>query len=303
MAASEKSKSSEYYSWNWSVQRQVGAGVVEVNYTGSRGAHLFFPFTSLSPLPLNVWYPGTPGVLTRDQLNASVPNPFYGVITDPLAVNMNRPTIQRFRLLRPMTQYDGASSGTAEPATANSYYHALQMKYEKRIAKGLTFLGHNTWSKMIDDASVASGNVTWLGGTTSMQNPFNRVGEKALSVHDIPHRVVLSGACQLPFGKGKKFGGGSHRLIDAVIGGWEMSGFALFQAGNPLQVTQNAGILQVGNQRPNLIGDPSTSGGVVTRLNNDYYNPAAFSQPLADTFGSAPWYLNYRGPGSALTKT
>jgi hypothetical protein len=287
----------EYYSWNWSVQRQVGTGVVEVNYTGSRGAHLFYPFTSLSPLPLNVWYPGTPGAFTRDQLNANVPNPFFGVITDPLAVDMNRATIQRFRLLRPMTQYNGASSGTAEPATANSYYHALQMKYEKRFAKGLTFLGHYTWSKMIDDSSVASGNVTWLGGTTSLQNPFNRAAEKSLSAHDIPHRVVLSGAYQLPFGKGKLFGGGANRLLDAFIGGWEMSAFALFQAGNPLQVSQNGGILQNGTQRPNLIGDPSTSGGVVDRLNNGYFNMAAFSQPAPDTFGSAPRYLNYRGPG------
>ena len=66
-----------------------------------------------------------------------MPNPFVGIITDPLAVNMNRATIQRFRLLRPMTQYDGASSGTAEPPTANSYYHALQMKCEKRFSKGV----------------------------------------------------------------------------------------------------------------------------------------------------------------------
>ena len=227
-----------------------------------------------------------------------MPNPFFGVINDPLAVNMNRATIQRFRLLRPMTQYDGASSGTAEPPTANSYYHALQMKYEKRFSKGLTFLGHYTWSKMIDDSSVASGNVTWLGGTTSQQNPLNRVSEKSLSAHDIPHRVVLSGAYQLPFGKGRKFGASANRWLDGFIGGWETSGFAIFQAGNPLQISQNAGQLQNGGtQRPNLIGDPSTSGGMVTKLNNGYFNNAAFSQPAGDVFGSAPRYLGYRGPG------
>ena len=287
----------EYYSWNYSLQRQIGSGVVELNYTGSRGAHLFFPFTSLSPLPLSVWN-GPQAQYTRDQLNAQVPNPFFGVINNPLAVNMNRATIQRFRLLRPMTQYDGASSGTAEPPTANSYYHALQMKYEKRFSKGLTFLGHYTWSKMIDDSSVASGNVTWLGGTTSQQNPLNRVSEKSLSAHDIPHRMVLAGAYQLPFGKGRKFAPSANRWLDGFIGGWEMSGFAIFQAGNPLQVSQNAGQLQNGGtQRPNLIGDPSTPGGVVTKLNNGYYNNAAFSQPAGDVFGSAPRYLGYRGPG------
>ena len=32
-------------------------------------------------------------------------------------------------------------------------------------------------------------------------------------------------------------------------------------------------------------------------MNGGYFNNAAFSQPIADTFGSAPRYLNYRGPG------
>ncbi len=286
----------EYYSWNMSFQREFSVGVVEVNYTGSRGAHLFNPYTNLVPMPLSTWYPGE-GRYTRDQLNASVPNPFFGVITDPIAVNMNRSTIQRFRLERGMTQYDGANSGTAEPAVANSYYHALQMKYEKRFSRGVTFLGHYTWSKMLDDASIGSGNYSWLGGSTAMQNPLNRRGEKSLSAHDIAHRVVLSGAYQLPFGKGRTFGGGANRLIDGIIGGWEVSAFALFQGGNPLQIGQNGGIMQNGgSQRPNLIGDPSVSGPIVDRLNNGYFNRAAFTQPAPDVFGTAPRYLNYRGP-------
>jgi hypothetical protein len=35
---------------------------------------------------------------------------------------------------------------------------------------------------------------------------------------------------------------------------------------------------------------------VVNRLNG-YYNNAAFARPAIDTFGSAPRYLNYTGPG------
>jgi hypothetical protein len=30
---------------------------------------------------------------------------------------------------------------------------------------------------------------------------------------------------------------------------------------------------------------------------NGYFNTSAFSTPAADTFGTAPRYLNYRGPG------
>jgi hypothetical protein len=51
-----------------------------------------------------------------------------------------------------------------------------------------------------------------------------------------------------------------------------------------------------GTQRPNLIGDPSTSGRIQDRLNR-WFNEAAFSQPAQDVPGSAPRTLNYRGPG------
>lgn len=281
----------EYYSWNFSVQRELPSqSVLEVNYTGSRGAHLFYPFTSLSPLDPIYWSMG------RTELQRQVPNPFYGHITDPIAVNMNRPTIQQYRLFRNMPHFDGASTGTSEPPSANSYYHALQMKYEKRFSRGVTFLGHYTFSKFIDDSSVSSGNVTWLGGTTSLQNPLNRSLEKSLSAHDITHRMVLSGDWQLPFGRGRAIAGNVGRLIDAFIGGWEVSGLFLAQGGNPLQIGLNGGNIWNGTQRPNLIGDPSTSGPIVDRLNS-YFNPNAFSRPDTDVMGTAPRYLNYRGPG------
>ena len=41
----------EYHSWNVSVQREIGwSSVLEANYTGSRGTHLFIPLTTLTPL-------------------------------------------------------------------------------------------------------------------------------------------------------------------------------------------------------------------------------------------------------------
>ncbi len=287
----EYNRNPEYYSWNLSVQREMPwQSVLEVNYTGSRGAHLFVPYTSLTPLDPSYWSLG------RTALQAQVANPFYGYITDPKAVNLNRPTVQLYRLLRAMPQFDGASVGTSEPAAANSYYHALQIKYEKRFSKGLTFLGHYTWSKLIDDSSIGSGNYSWLGGSTSLQNPLDRHLEKSLSAHDIAHRVVMTGAYQLPFGKGRAIAGGSNRLVDAFIGGWEVSAFLTLQSGSPLQISQSGGTLWNGTQRPNLIGDPATSGPVSSRLTN-YFNNAAFSRPESDTFGTAPRYLNYRGPG------
>jgi len=281
----------EYHSWNLSIQRELPfQSLLEVNYTGSRGTHLFLPFTSLTPLDPRYWGWG------RTVLNSFVPNPFFGQITDPRATNLNRSTVQLFRLLRPMPHFDGAGMATSEPPRADSHYHALQIKWEKRYSKGLTSLIHYTWSKLIDNSSHGSGNLAWLGGSTSFQYPLNLALEKALSAHDVAHRVVLTGAWEMPFGKGRRWGANWSRPLDWVLGGWELSGMAILQSGTPLQVTQSGGTIWNGTQRPHLIGDPKTTGPVTERLNR-YYNPAAFSQPPADVPGTAPRTLNYRGPG------
>jgi hypothetical protein len=192
-----------------------------------------------------------------------------------------------------MPQYDGASG--SDPNSADSIYHALQVKYEKRFSSGFTLLAHYTWSKMIDSVSVTDGNLTWLGGSTSMQNPLNFALERSLSQHDVPHRFVLSGDWQIPFGHGRHFGGGVNRLVDGIIGGWEVSGFFVLQSGFPLQVSQNGGNIWNGTQRPNLIGDPNTSGSIYDRLTG-YFNQDAFSRPAVDVLGTAPRTLSMRGP-------
>ncbi len=109
------------------------------------------------------------------------------------------------------------------------------------------------------------------------------------------HRFVATGDWHLPFGRERRFGSGVSRAVDAVIGGWEISAFFTLQSGFPLQVTQSGGTLWNGMQRPNLIGDPATHGDIHDRLNG-YFNPAAFSRPAPDTFGTAPRTLDIRGP-------
>jgi hypothetical protein len=286
----DNNRNPEYHSWNFSIQRELPLrSVLEMNYTGSRGTHLFMPITTLSPLDPSYWGQG------RNALNGLVTNPFFGQIPDTRSV-YSRPTVELNRLLRPMPQFAGTSVGQAEPARGDSSYHALQMKWEKRYSAGLTFLGHYTWSKMIDNVSHTSGNVAWLGGSTAIQNIWDLRGERSLSAHDIAHRAVLTGSYELPFGKGRKFAGTMPKVLNWIAGNWDISGMALFQSGMPLHVTQNGGNIWDGTQRPNLIGDPSTTGAVQDRLNG-YFNRAAFSQPATDVPGSSPRTLGYRGPG------
>ena len=280
----------EYHSWNLSIQREIGwQSVLEINYTGSRGTHLFMPITTLSPLHPSEWSRG------RTNIAQQVPNPFFGQITDTRSV-LSQPNVIRERLLRPMPQFTGTGVGTAEPARGDSNYHALQIKWEKRFSHGLSMLSHYTWSKMIDNVSHSSGNVSWLGGSTALQNIWDLRGERSLSSHDIASRGVMAGSYELPIGRGRKFGSGMPRALDWLAGGWNLSGMLLMQSGMPIQVLQAGGAIWDGTQRPDLIGDPSTTGRVQDRLTG-YFNRAAFLQPASDVPGTAPRNLNYRGPG------
>ena len=80
-----ESRNQQYQQWNFSIQREVpGSGVVEVNYAGSKGTHLYFGDGD-TVSNRNKLDPGYYD-LGRTALNRQVPNPFSGVITDPRSI-------------------------------------------------------------------------------------------------------------------------------------------------------------------------------------------------------------------------
>ena len=292
---SPKDDNPQYQQWNFSVQREVpGNGVIEANYVGTKGTHLFFgqgdTVSNLNPLYPMYWGIG------RNTLTSSVPNPFYGLITNPIATTYNQPTIQLNRLLRPFPEYTSVGGYRASRNIANSIYHALQLKYEKRFSHGLSVIAHYTISKMISDSDVSGSDVNFIAGDSSIQDYFNLRNERSLSAFDVPQRLVVSFDYQLPLGRGRAFGKSMNRVLDGVIGGWELSGIASASSRTPLGITQSASTMWQGSQRPNQIGDPSMPGKPRDKLLN-YFNVAAFSAVPADTIGSTPRFLaTYRGP-------
>jgi hypothetical protein len=229
-----------------------------------------------------------------------VPNPFYGIITDPKS-KLSAPTVTLNSLLRPYPQYTGVSGST--PNIGNSIYHGVQLQFEKRFSRGLALLTHYTFSKLIDDSSFSAGNVGWLGGVTDVQDPFNLRLERAVSAMDVTHRLVLTASYQLPIGRGKAIGNSWNKPLNMLLGGWEVNALTTFSSGFPLNSgsqfreapLQNP-VLWEGTQRPNLNGDPSVQGSVESKLDH-YVNAAAFSRPAPDTFGTMPRTIStYRSP-------
>lgn len=286
----------QYQQWNFSIQRQVpGNGVVEINYAGSKGTHLYVGTSDImgnyNKLDPRYYSMG------RDALGEQVDNPFFGVITDPRSI-LSSPTVTLDQLLRPYPQYAGSVGGyLAPPNIGNSTYHSLQLKYEKRFSRGLSVITHYTFSKMLTDSDVNGGSdVDWLGGGNTLQNWQNFRLEKSLSAFDIPHRLVFTADYQLPIGRGRAIGTNMNKVVNAFVGGWEFSTIMTFSKGFPIAISSANGNLWDADQRPNLLGDPSQPGSAKDRMNN-YFNTAAFSQPDDDVLGTAPRTLNYRAPG------
>jgi hypothetical protein len=172
----------------------------------------------------------------------------------------------------------------------------MTIKYEKRFSRGLSVVAHYTISKMLSDSDVSGSDVNFIAGDSSIQDYFNLRNERSLSAFDVPQRLVVSFDYQLPLGRGRTFGKSMNRVLDAVVGGWEVSGIISAASRTPLGITQSASTLWIGSQRPNQIGDPSVPGAVRDKLNN-YFNVKAFSTIGPDLIGSTPRFLsNYRGP-------
>ena len=274
--------------WNFDVQRRLpGDALIEAAYSGSHGVHLMgiLEWDQLNPsyLPLGA------------QLNSSVNNPFYGVITQG---SLAARTITLGQSLLPYPQFLGVSDRNAN--YGSSSYNALLVRAERRLAKGFSLLAAYTFSKEIDDM-VPSVNgfpgESFAGG--GLQNYYNLRGERALASWDTPQTLVISYVYELPFGAGKPFlshGG----VLDKLIGGWQLNGNTTFQSGPPLQITggNSSGSL-AGTQRPNWNGqNPSLSGAVTGRL-LQYFTTSDFSFNAPFTFGNTPRLMpDLRGPGT-----
>ena len=109
------------------MQRQLRwKTVVEVGYAASAGI----------ALPSGVQYNQIPdtALALGTALNATVANPFFGVITDSTST-LSRATIQRGQLLRPYPQFTGMPA--SEAPVGHSTYHGLQARVERRFDPGL----------------------------------------------------------------------------------------------------------------------------------------------------------------------
>jgi hypothetical protein len=236
-----------------------------VGYVGHKADHLVTPVEGNQPLP-GVGDPATWAAFDTRR-------PLYA--TAPLITNI---------------------STTA--ARGRSDYHALQVSLRQRSMGGLEYLASYTLSEVktnnlgyYGSGGVAAEGAYWM-------NTYEPEWNYGPAFFDARHNLVFSANYELPFGRGRKWGTGASPLVEAVLGGWRLSGIFQARTGFPITVVDGSRpSLQGarGNERPNCVGDPAPADQSLDR----WLDINAFQRAARGTWGNcgigvarAPGYKN-----------
>ena len=239
---------------------------------------------------LDVAYVGNHGLKLQGFLNANQKNPSLG-------------------FARP---YGNWPSDITEALNGfSSNFNSLQVKYEQRLAGGLTMLNSFTWEHSLDNASASL-----EANTPSPQDGNNIRADYSQSDYNLPVADILSLVYEAPFGRGRRFLNNTNPVVEGVLGGWQISAINSMQAGTPFNITYNPNSAQAlspqisatfrgaNAYRPNKVPGVAVTQGRNNRAANtgfvNYVNFAAFVlPPIKDAAGSmlSPFGNSSRNPG------
>jgi hypothetical protein len=202
------------------LQRELpGQFVVEANFITAWGYDLsvnrnlnFVPRQYLGDTP-------AADAAANEFLSSTVTNPFRNLLPGTGSPFNTATTITRAQTLLPFPQFTNV---WVQEYNGTNRYNSLQLQAQKRFAKALTFTGTYTWSRIRE-------RINYL-------NPSDTELEERFSPDDRTHRFTLSWVYQLPVGRGRKFGSDLHRILNAIVGGWQLNGTYEWQEGEPFQL-------------------------------------------------------------------
>ncbi len=259
------------YVYNFTVQRQVTTKIsVSGGYVGNSGRH---------------------SILGTDE-NFNINQPYFVP-----GVSSSSPSLFPFAgLYGPRYNYGWTAAVNDFCNCANNQYNSFQGIFTIRDLAGLSMNGNYTYQ-------VAQGDGNTGNGGNGAFDAYAFLYDRALGYGNspfLPHQqFVFAPTYSIPFGRGRKFGGNTNRLVDAVLGGWNISSITTFYSGFPFQPSiENYGSDGNGgtisgpyngpNNRPN-VGTGSPYSSVQNR--NQWIvgiGSSAYTLPAVNTFGNYP---------------
>jgi hypothetical protein len=186
------------------------------------------------------------------------------------------------------TAYIGTNSG-------RSYYNSLQASVRRQTG-ALKFTLNYTFSKSMDNWN-SEGNGT---NNASAMDWFNLALNRGRSDFDKTHAFNALIMYTLPVGKGRKLLGDAPRIVDSLLGGWEIGLIPTWQSGSVFTVSSGRAIGPNNGASSWVTYTGDRSIGALDRRGDGVYmfseaQKAAFGFPEAGTIGTAG-RNTFRGP-------
>jgi hypothetical protein len=247
--------------WSFIVENQLSANtMVSIGYVGQKGHHLVVPM------------PYFQRELLAD--GSTVASPYLSGNPD----------------LANISQISGTETN------GNMQYHALQFNTRRRLESGFTYQVAYTYSKTMTDSLGFFGDVGQVAGPSAYwQYLFDRRAEWGPAFFDATHNATGSFVYELPFGRGRSYGGDWGSAMNGVLGGWQLGGIVYLRSGFAMTVRgpDNSGTGSRG-ARADRIGD-GTDGPRIVGPGGEWFDTSAYRNSLAGTVGSAG-NGTFRGP-------
>lgn len=162
--------------------------------------------------------------------------------------------------------------------------HGLQMDFSYTLGKSMDMGSDAERTNSQGTTSTTSSGLA--PGTTTrsfIEVPWNPRLNYAPSDFDIRHVITTTWVYELPFGQGKWLGGKAGTGLNAIIGGWQLSGLGRWTSALPFSVVDTRGftnsflfndfMVKTGPVQSGLFHDPTTGA------------PIAFADPAAAVAG------------------
>jgi hypothetical protein len=176
---------------------------------------------------------------------------------------------------------------------AVSNYNSFTGVLEKRMSHGLQVQASYVLTRDLSNEGGADPTQLVGAGGNFVTDRFHPGLDYGNVIFDRRHRVLATFLYTLPFGKGGTFLPNSGRLMDALVGGWQLGGVTVFQSGAFLTPSETStdpagtNVLNVaGVTRADVVPGVSVHGvkGMTNPAGPVFLNPNAFAVP-ADNIG------------------
>jgi hypothetical protein len=165
----------------------------------------------------------------------------------------------------------------------NAHYHDFTVQFKGLAVAGLTYTSSYKWAKGISNIEDNHGRA--ISGdfneeiASRTDNRFDGRYFRGPTAGIPYHRFITDFIWDMPFGRGRGFGASWNRIVEAIAGGWTLSGIFIAQSGQHLTPYFTghcpSGTNCYGQERLDLVSGQDPNSG--SRTPASWINAAAFT--------------------------